>query len=361
MRSKLLSVILLLCCAVPLLAQYEAALPGYRYEFPRDHFNHPGYRTEWWYYTGNLKSADGHRFGFELTFFRQGVSRDRATTSDWDVQDIYLAHLALSDLSDGRFYHAERVNRAGPGLAGASEPLAKVWNGNWQVTWVEDRQQMQAVADNFALRLVMTSRKPPVIHGRNGVSQKAAGAGQASHYISFTRLVTSGSIEMEGKSYQVEGTSWMDHEFFTHQLEANESGWDWLSLQLDDNTELMLYRFRHKDGSVDPFSAGTYVDAEGKPVYLSVADFSMQQVKETYTSPDTHAVYPIAWRITVPSLRLDLQLTTPLKSQELVSGMGAGLSYWEGAISVGGMRDSKPAKGVGYLEMTGYARRGPPR
>ena len=356
MRSKLLSVILLLCCAVPLLAQYEAALPGYRYEFPRDHFNHPGYRTEWWYYTGNLKSADGHRFGFELTFFRQGVSRDRATTSDWDVQDIYLAHLALSDLSDGRFYHAERVNRAGPGLAGASEPLAKVWNGNWQVTWVEDRQQMQAVADNFALRLVMTSRKPPVIHGRNGVSQKAAGAGQASHYISFTRLVTSGSIEMEGKSYQIEGTSWMDHEFFTHQLEANESGWDWLSLQLDDNTELMLYRFRHKDGSVDPFSAGSYVDGQGKSTFLGVSDFSMQPEGETYASPNTHAVYPTAWQVTVPTLSLDLQVKTPLRSQELVSGYSTGLSYWEGAVTVSGTRSGARATGAGYLEMTGYAR-----
>src|SRR5271157_4187077 len=177
MRSRLLCALLILCYALPVVAQYEAALPGYRYEFPRDHFNHPGYRTEWWYYTGNLKSADGHRFGFEMTFFRQGVSRDRAKTSDWDVQDIYLAHLALSDLS-GRFYHRERVNRAGPGLAGASEPLAKVWNGNWQVVWANDRQQMQAVADNFALRLAMTSRKPPVIHGKNGVSQKASGAGQ---------------------------------------------------------------------------------------------------------------------------------------------------------------------------------------
>jgi len=356
MRSRLLSLLLLLCCALPLSAQYEAALPGYRYEFPRDHFNHPGYRTEWWYYTGNLKSADGHRFGFELTFFRQGVSRDRAKTSDWDVQDIYLAHLALSELDGGRFYHTERVNRASPGLAGASQPLAKVWNGNWQVLWANDRQQMQAVADNFALRLVMTSRKLPVIHGRNGVSQKAAGAGQASHYISFTRLLTSGSIELEGKSYQVEGTSWMDHEFFTHQLEANESGWDWLSLQLDDDTELMLYRFRHKDGSVDPFSAGTYVDGQGKSTFLGVSDFSMQPAGETYTSPTTHAVYPTAWQVTVPTLSLDLQVKTPLRSQELVSGYSTGLSYWEGAITVSGTRSGAPATGVGYLEMTGYAR-----
>ena len=361
MKSSLLATLLVLLAAMPLTAQYQKALPSYQYQFPRDHFNHPDYQTEWWYYTGNLRSADGHKFGFELTFFRQGVSRGKAQTSDWDVNDIYLAHLALSDLDGDRFYHTERVNRAGPGLAGASEPTAKVWNGNWQVQWTGNQQQLLAIAQNFALRLVMSSRKPPVIHGKDGVSQKAAGAGQASHYISFTRLLTTGTIELNAREYQVEGTAWMDHEFFTHQLDTNESGWDWVSLQLDNDTELMLYRFRHKDGSVDSFSAGTYIDAAGKPAYLGVADFSMQPEKETYASPDTHAIYPIAWRITVPSLRLDLQLTTPLKSQELVSGMGAGLSYWEGATTVAGTRDSKPAKGVGYLEMTGYARQEDPR
>jgi len=353
--------LLMLLAALPLTGQYQKALPGYQYQFPRDHFNHPDYQTEWWYYTGNLRSADGHKFGFELTFFRQGVGRGKPQTSGWDVHDIYLAHLALSDLNGGRFYHTERVNRAGPGLAGVSEATAKVWNGNWQVQWTGSQQHLQAVAKDFDIRLVMNSRKPPVIHGKDGVSQKSAGAGQASHYISFTRLLATGTIELNGIAYQVEGSAWMDHEFFTHQLDTNESGWDWVSLQLDDNTELMLYRFRHKDGSVDSFSAGTYVDAGGKQTYLGVADFSMRPEKETYTSPDTHAVYPIAWRITVPSLRLDLQLTTPLKSQELVSGMAAGLSYWEGAITVGGTRDSKPAHGVGYLEMTGYVRPEPSR
>ena len=361
MKIRLLATLVLLLTAMPLTAQYQKALPGYQYQFPRDHFNHPDYQTEWWYYTGNLRSTDGHRFGFELTFFRHGVSRANTQSSDWEVRDIYLAHLALSALDGRRFYHTERVNRAGPGLAGVSEPTAKVWNGNWQVQWTGNQQQLQAIAPNFAIRLAMSSRKPPVIHGKEGVSQKSAGASQGSHYISFTRLLTTGTIELDARTFQVEGTAWMDHEFFTHQLDANESGWDWVSLQLDDNTELMLYRFRHKDGSVDSFSAGTYIDAEGKTTHLGVADFSMQPEKETYASPDTQAVYPIAWRITVPSLNLDLQLITPLKSQELVSGMGAGLSYWEGSITIGGTRDTKPAKGVGYLEMTGYVRPELPR
>lgn len=355
MRSKALA-LLLLIAALPAAAQYQQALPGYRYEFPRDHFDHPDYRTEWWYYTGNLKAADGHRFGFELTFFRQGVNREGQTRSDWDVRDLYLAHLALSDLDGGHFYHTERLNRAGPGLAGASLHLQRVWNGNWQVQWTNGQQVLQAITGDYSLHLLMTSRKPPVIHGKDAISQKGAGAGNASHYISFTRLLTSGTIDLNGKSYAVDGTSWMDHEFFSSGLDKDEVGWDWLSLQLADNTELMLYRLRHKDGSVDAFSSGTYVDAKGKSAFLSVHDFSMSPLGESYTSPITKAVYPIAWKVSVPSLGLELQLKTPLTSQELASGSSAGPSYWEGAIDIRGTRGSAAITGIGYLEMTGYAK-----
>jgi predicted secreted hydrolase len=215
---------------------------------------------------------------------------------------------------------------------------------------------MQAITDDYALHLVMTSRKPPVIHGKDGISQKGAGAGNASHYISFTRLLTAGTIELNGKSYSVEGTSWMDHEFFSGGLDKDEVGWDWLSLQLADNTELMLYRLRHKDGGVDPFSSGTYVDTNGKSTYLSVRDFSMGPLGESYTSAVTKAVYPIAWKVSVPALGLELQLKTPLASQELASGNNAGLSYWEGAIDISGTRGGTPITGLGYLEMTGYAK-----
>ena len=147
----------------------------------------------------------------------------------------------------------------------------------------------------------------------------------------------------------------MDHEFFTEEVDPTLRGWDWVSLQLDDNTELMLYRFRNKDGSMGPYSAGTYVDLQGKTTYLGASDFTMDAGQATYSSPSTHAVYPTAWHIAVPSLGVDLQLTASLQSQELVSGLGVGLSYWEGGITIRGMRDGHPATGVGYLEMAGYA------
>jgi predicted secreted hydrolase len=340
-----------------LVAQYQQALPGYQYEFPRDHFDHPDYKTEWWYYTGNLKSADGHRFGFELTFFRQGVDRAHASQSDWDIRDLYLAHLALSDIDGRRFYHTERLNRAGPGIAGVSLESQKVWNGNWQVQWENGEQHLRARAGNFALDLALRPAKPPVIHGRNGVSQKSVGAGNASHYISFTRLATTGNVQLAGKSYNVGGSSWMDHEFFSAGLAADEVGWDWLSLQLEDNTELMLYRLRHADGSVDPFSSGTYVDAAGKSTYLGKADFAMTPAGDTYISPVTKAVYPTSWDVDVPSLGLDLHITTPLAAQELTSANHGGVSYWEGAIKITGTRRGSTLTGAGYLEMTGYAER----
>jgi predicted secreted hydrolase len=329
---------------------YRTALPGYHYEFPRDHFSHPEFQTEWWYYTGNLRAADRHRFGFELTFFRHGVNRG-TTTGVWDVQDAWLAHLALSDVDGNRFFHAERLNRSGAGLAGASMEQGRVWNGNWSARIGMAEQRLQAIDGRFQFQLTLRPGKPPVIHGVNGVSQKAAGAGHASHYISYTRLAAKGTITVEGKQFAVEGLSWMDHEFFTHQLEKDQTGWDWFSLQLDDGSELMLFRLRHKDGSVDPYSAGTYVDPQGHQRHLTAADFTLTPGKtpgKTWTSPETHAQYPIEWSIRVPLLSAELALRTHLPQQELSK-------YWEGAIEITGTKQGRAIRGAGYLEMTGYA------
>jgi len=346
---------------------YRVAQPGYRYSFPRDHFNHPDFQTEWWYYTGNLRSADGRRLGYELTFFRQGVDRKAnpaptAAASVWDVEDVWLAHLALSDLGSGTFLHTERLNRAGAGIAGADATAARVWNGNWQAQWKLDAkapggvasQELQAIADRFSFQLAMKSAKPPVIHGENGVSQKAEGAGHASHYISFTRLMTSGTITLDGKRFAVEGQSWMDHEFFTHQLDVSQTGWDWFSLQLSDGSEVMLFDLRRKDGRLDPFSAGTYVDPQGHASHLAANAFSTAPGK-VWISPETGGHYPVEWTIKVPSLQLDVKLATPLAQQEVTGKSRAATSYWEGAIRVTGTKNGQPIDGVGYLEMTGYA------
>jgi predicted secreted hydrolase len=356
--TTLASLLAVLVFLQPLSAQYQTALPGYRYEFPRDNFDHPAFQTEWWYYTGNVKSTTGHRFGFELTFFRQAVSRDPANNSPWDVRDLYLAHLALSDLDDGHFYHLERTSRSGPGIAGISSSSQRIWNGNWKVQWQDGAQTLQAIGELFSIRLTLRSAKPPVIHGENGVSQKASGPGRASHYISLTRLETSGTIECGGKLSQVSGLAWMDHEFFTHQLDPDQIGWDWLSLQFDDNTELMLFHIRHKDGSIDPFSAGTFIDALGRTTHLRSGDFILQPLADSWTSPVSRAIYPIRWKISVPKLGMALIASTPLASQELSGGnkQSSLPTYWEGAITLSGTRSIAPVSGFGYLEMTGYDR-----
>ena len=326
-----------------LLLIFRMALPDYHYQFPADFFNHPDFRTEWWYYTGNVHTAQGRHFGFELTFFRQGVDRTERKLNVWDVRDVWLAHFALSDIEGGGFHHSERINRAGAGIAGADAGHQRVWNGNWQVGWTGGAEELQAISDEFEIHLTAKPLKPPVIHGVNGISQKSEGTGHASHYFSETRLDTHGTISLAGQQFAVDGLSWMDHEFFTHQMATNQQGWDWFSLQFDDGSELMLYRLRRKDGSTDPYSAGTYVDAQGRATHLGLADFSLSPGKLWHA-------YPIAWNIRVPKLHLDLALTTRLPNQELTSPSNAAPSYWEGAIEVAGTR-----RGSGYLEMTGYA------
>ena len=352
MRIKLLCILLAALCGTVPAQQYVPALPGYQYEFPRDHFSHPAYQTEWWYYTGNLRAKDGHRFGFELTFFRQGVSLT-PNASPWYVHDLYMAHLALSDVSGGRYYATERLNRAGPGTAGIDGATGVVWNGNWRTTIAKDVHKLSGIGENFCFDLNVVPQKQPVIHGTNGVSQKAEGLGHASHYISFTRMTSTGTVELNGKQYKVEGDTWMDHEFFSDTMNGSEIGWDWLSVQLDNGSELMLYRLRHKDGSVDPYSSGTFVDPQGKTLHLSLRDFTMTQTGATYQSQKTSATYPTSWSVTVPQLKLQVDISTPLQNQEFISRFGP--SYWEGAIDVNGRRGEGAVRGTGYLEMTGYS------
>ncbi len=319
---------------------WRQALPGYNYQFPRDHFEHEDFRTEWWYYTGNVVDEGGKRFGFELVFFRQGVPPGAENRSAWSLKDAYLAHAALTDATGNRFFSEERLNRAGPGIAGASFAQRRVWNANWSVQWGQGEVQvLDALTPKFRFHLELVPEKPPVIQGENGVSQKAEGKGMASHYVSFPRLRVGGTID----SHKVSGTAWMDHEWFSNTLAPDQLGWDWFSMQLDNGTELMLYRFRLAGGGVDPHSSGTFIGKDGKARHLASKDF-------TLTPSDTamHGKYPVEWRVRVPSLGVDLLCRAVVKDQEL-KPKGGSVGYWEGAVDYSGSH-----KGVGYLEMTGY-------
>ncbi|MBZ5576729.1 MAG: carotenoid 1,2-hydratase [Acidobacteriia bacterium] len=328
---------------------YRQAVPGYHFQFPRDHFDHPEFRTEWWYYTGNVHAGNGHRYGFELVFFRQGQRRGPSDNpSAWRVDDLYLAHLALTDIDGKRFHSHQRLNRAGPGIAGASLAQTRIWNGNWESKWDPNsgRQTLSAVAEDLRFTLRLTPRKPPILNGENGLSQKAEGVGKASYYVSFPLLAVEGSVN----NMDVTGTAWMDHEWFTHQLESFQAGWDWFSVQLENNTEFMLFQLRHLDGTVDPYSSGTYIDPNGRATHLRRSDFQLQPL-EFWTSPSTHARYPIRWRISIPSLRVAMECAAAIPDQELVSEDTTAPTYWEGAVAYRGS-----AAGVGYMELTGYAK-----
>lgn len=337
-----------------LLPAQQLALPGYRYEFPRDHFDHPAFDTEWWYYTGNLFTPENRRFGFELTFFRQALDRRQATSpSPWKLDQAYFAHLALTDVQALSFVNHERLNRAGPGLAGCRLDQRRVWNGNWEVKWDGGTQRLQAVGDAYTLRLALNARKAPVIHGKDGVSQKAPGRGKASHYVSFTRLAAAGTLERGTERIPLQGTAWMDHEFFSHSLDDSQAGWDWLSCQFDNGDDLMLYRIRRKDGTGDVTTSGTYVGRDGTTQHLDAADITMTP-GTTWASPRSKARYPVAWTVRVPRLNLAMSVTTPLPSQELVSPRHLGPNYWEGLVDYRGTLNGAPLTGRGYLEMTGY-------
>jgi predicted secreted hydrolase len=351
--------VLALFMAMLAFAAGELALPGYRFQFPRDFFNHETYDTEWWYYTGNVTADDGHEFGFEVTFFRAAADPAKSPQKNevWDAKSFYIAHFAISDLTGQRFYHQERLNRPGPGLAGLDPQAALLWNGNWQVRWLAFNpveQELQAIADGMAVKLRLHSQKPVVLHGANGVSVKGPLPGEASHYFSLTRNSASGEIKVGEKSYPVRGTAWMDREFFSTIPGHPTPNWDWVSAQLNNGTELMLFRLRLEDDSVSPFSSGSYIAADGRTQFLKRSDIVMEPGR-TWHSAQTGGDYPVEWSIAVPGRNLKLHLTTPLVNQELTNK--ATQSYWEGSVRFEGKEGATAVKGKGYLEMTGYDHR----
>jgi predicted secreted hydrolase len=336
---------------------WKIAEPGWQYEFPRDHHAHLEFKTEWWYFTGNLFDAEGHRFGYELTFFRHGIrppgERD-PNASRFIVGDLKFANFAVTDGAGQKFYFDEKTSRGAFGEAGFDDGQRLAWIEKWTVTQGgENEFDLQASATFGALRLHLRGVKPAVVHGENGVSVKAAGATSASHYYSLSRLEAAGELTLNGSARAVSGQSWFDHEWSSSQLGLGEVGWDWVCLQWDDGAELMLYRMRLENAGVEPSSSGTWIAADGTTTHLRAADFQMSAV-ESWKSRATGAQYPVEWRVRLPGQHVEFTIKPILKDQELKLGA---ITYWEGAIDASGTRDGKPIAARGYLELTGYAGR----
>lgn len=353
--------ILAVLAAVPAFSPAEdgfrRALPGYQFEFPRDHGSHPDFRTEWWYFTGNVATAEGRRFGYKLTFFRTALAPPdtTGTRSPLAADQLFIAHFALSDFESRSHRTWDRIGRPGLGQGEASTERLDVRLNDWTLVMDDDgAMHLRAQADGGGIDMVMRPAKPFVIHGRDGAHQKAAAEGQASHYISFTRLNAEGTITWAGERHAVSGLAWKDHEFGSDQLGEEEVGWDWFALQLDTGEDLMVYQLRRRDGTANNYSSGSLVAPDGTRRELPGSSYRIRHTS-TWKSPRSGGVYPMGWEIDLPEFDAKLRVIPVFEDQEMDTRRTTGTVYWEGAITVEGTWRGRPVGGRGYVELVGYA------
>lgn len=369
--SLLLCVFATSCLCVE--AQFKQAIEPRTLQFPQDHASHPGFQTEWWYFTGNLKDDGGREFGYQFTIFRRAVSAqsasERGRTSAWAVDDVYIGHLAISDIGGKTFHFQEEARRGVMDIAGATTPHprplpasqggengARVWMGSWEMLRTEKGFSLKAESKGVALKLELNETMAPVCHGRpgeEGLSRKGPRPGQASYYYSIPQMKTAGSLALNGKTFAIKsGVSWMDHEFGSNQLSAEQAGWDWFSIQLDDGSALMLYMLRNKDGSLEPNSSGTWIDASGKATYLPLDAIKLTRGRK-WRSEFSGGEYTLGWQIELPAQKVSLSVDAAQDDQEVRAAKTSRVSYYEGAVRVSGSVGEKKVGGSGYLEITG--------
>jgi predicted secreted hydrolase len=340
-------------------AGYARARAPRTFVYPDDHGPHPEYRTEWWYYTGNLAAAGGRRFGFQLTFFRIAQTPSAAPReSAWAASQVYMAHFAVTDVAGQRFHPAVRLVRGALGLAGATARPFRVWTEDWSVRGEGAAglpMRLQASEGEVAIDLLLEGGKPIVPQGERGLSRKGPEDGNASYYYSFTRMPARGTLRLGSEDMAVTGQAWMDREWSTSALGPDLVGWDWFALQLSDGREVMAYRLRRRDGSPDPFSAGTIVGADGVARALGAGDIAVEPLA-WWASPRGGTRYPARWRLTIASEALVLDVAALVADQEFAEPV----RYWEGAVRVQGRSGSLALEGQGYVELVGYAEAGGP-
>ena len=357
---------------------YTQALGPREFVFPDDHGAHPGFKTEWWYYTGNLFTEEGRQFGYQFTIFRNQLSPsgedfvrinqkesaqmnlelNSANDSEWSTNQLYLAHFAISDVSKRDHVFNERYSRGTAGLAGASVDPYRIWLEDWEITRVTDLKATDErfpvrikaeMSDGTALEVVLNPQKPLVLQGEEGYDKKGGEDGNASYYISFTRMQTEGLLKKDGESLVVSGLSWMDHEWSTSALDSGQTGWDWFSIQLSNGYELMYYQIRNADPELAPQTTGSLIAPNGQKRDLGQGEVQLE-VLEYWTSPHTGARYPLQWTLGIPSEELKVDVATVFDDQE----MTVSVQYYEGALHVSGKFRDEAIDGNGYIEMTGY-------
>jgi predicted secreted hydrolase len=333
---------------------FRRALEPLALVFPRDHGAHPDYRTEWWYFTGNLFADDGRHFGFELTFFRLALAAAASErASAWSANQVWLAHLAVTDTASGRFIAEERSSRGALDLAGTKERPLRIWVKDWSfegdLEVPTGAARLSAQSATAGIELELRGFERIVLQGDDGLDAKGPEPGNASYYYSAPRLTARGSLRVGDEQRTVTGFAWMDREWGTSALSSGVVGWDWFALQLDDGRDLMFYRLRQDDGSASAFSGGTLTDAAGRSRRLGASDVALE-VAESWRSEASGVSYPVAWNMRVPSEDLELRIRPRLHDQEL----RLSVRYWEGAVEITGRGTHGAVGGVGYLELAGY-------
>ena len=356
---------------------FARAMEPRPFRFPEDHGPHPEYRTEWWYVTGNLRSPEGERWAYHLTFFRNSLAPEPAgRASAWDTNQLWMVHVAITDVERERHVVSERFARGAGGLAGGQAEPFRVWLEDWEMWWEPGREvanggdpteevrwthsaddpapglfplRLRAGEDDWGIDLTLEAGKPPVFQGDRGLSQKGPEPGNASFYISFTRMPTQGVIRLDGREVPVEGASWMDREWSTSALDEEHLGWDWFSLQLDDDREIMFFELRRRDGRREPLNHGILVEPDGSSTHLGADDVRLE-VLDYWESPLDGARYPSGWQVEIPRFGVDLTVEPMVRDQE----MNVSVRYWEGAVSIRGQGVDGPVEGVGFVELTGY-------
>lgn len=337
------------------LGQYKQANHPITLEFPQDLGAHPDYQTEWWYYTGNLATKKDREFGYQFTIFRRAIAPEDLTTptsgetSDWRSRQVYFAHFTVSDIETQQFYPQERFSRGAAHLSGAEADPYHIWIEDWTMVGEKGSVHLQANGEDVGIDLMLEQSRAPVPQGDRGYSVKGSEPGNASYYYSIVQQPSQGTVRIKDQTFEVAGTSWKDHEYSTSALSPGTAGWDWFSLQFNDQSALMVYILRQEDGTPLEFSKGSFIDAEGNITPLSKEDWQLEVLNQ-WKSKNSGATYPAEWKLTIPKLALTLQGKPLMPNQEL----NLSTVYWEGAVKFVGDRQTHPVVAKGYVELTGY-------
>jgi len=327
-------------------------------ELPRDLAAHSHVQTEWWYYTGHATTAKGREFGFELVFFKRRTDLDSFSIVPLRLfgNPFYFAHFAVTDLNREKFRYCHRKSANGPFdfPAFMSESHYYLRLGDWSIRQAGDSHVLRAtIDDDLIFEATLTPQKPVVLNGRNGVSFKDSG--EASRYFSYTRLALEGDLTIGGETAHFHGSAWMDREFGTWAPTENQKGWDWFSVQLDDNSEVMCYQLRNGKNEPSSFSSGTVIDPAGSYDVLTSGDFSIDPLGK-WKSAVSGAEYPSGWKLRMPDRKIDLEITPTMLDQELDTRGTTMIVYWEGSCRVKGTIDGRDVTGRAYVELVGYDR-----